>query len=54
MLEEQVGLLIPASVICVQMPATKNDKTKLLFLDAVSVYFHSGIPKPQASVFNKV
>lgn len=30
---------------CVQKPTTKNKKTKLLFLDAVSVYFHRGIPK---------
>jgi len=50
---EQTGLLIPASVVCVQKPTTENEKTKLLFLDAVSVYFHPGTPKPQASVFNK-
>lgn len=45
MLEKQMGLLIPVCLICVQKPTTKNKKTKLLFLDAVSVYFHPGIPK---------
>lgn len=39
MLEEQMGLLIPVYLICVQKPATKNEKTNLLFLDAVSVLF---------------
>lgn len=54
MLEEQMGLLIPASTIWVQKPTPENEKTKLLFLDGVSIYFHPGTPKPQASVFNKV
>lgn len=54
MLGEQMGLLMPASVVCVQKSTNKNKKTKLLFLGALSVYFPPGIPKPQASVFNKV
>lgn len=54
MLEEQMGLLIPVYLFCVQKPATENEKTKLLFLDVVSVYFHPGIPKSQPPLFNKV
>lgn len=34
MLEEQLGLLIPVYLTCVQKPTTNNEKkTKLLFLD---------------------
>lgn len=54
MLEEQMGLLIPVYVICVQKPTAKNEKNELLFLDAVSVCFHPGIPKSQPPLFNKV
>lgn len=51
MLKDQRDLLIPVYLICVQNSTTKNEKTKLLFLDAVSVSFHPGIPKSYPSTF---
>lgn len=51
-LGEQMSLLTPASIFCVQEPTNQNEKNKLLFLDAVSVYFPPRAPRPHASVCN--
>lgn len=45
---------IPVYLTCMQKPATKNEKTKLLFKRAVCVCFHPGIAKSHPSLFNKV